>query len=321
MPTERVFFQPRNLDERIEARAEVARLRAHPHVVTVEAADDSTYQQLVYVVTYADVADYAEPDGLRLREILRRLAPSPPPVPPEEASQSWGGILRRAIDQLRVPERLISEALTSSSGRSRLAAQMIHPLRARRDYTSIGRRTFLVEELPQGALPIYETPHFFEPSFVTNPTDPNARIRVPIDGPTPAPNGWMAEEQPGIGVTNPRAVSRLTGERVQVPEFEIASNPTIHLADIRSRRFDLIERTPSVMKPEWAGVGVWVCLKDDPRDYWVITDVSHYQVQMQPWRGVFRTVDVSFAALVERYVPCLAPAEPTTRFERILEVA
>jgi hypothetical protein len=40
-----------------------------------------------------------------------------------------------------------------------------------------------------------------------------------------------------MGVVNPRGVNR-----VQIPTFEITSNPTIHLEDIRQRRFDLIER-------------------------------------------------------------------------------
>ena len=33
---------------------------------------------------------------------------------------------------------------------------MIQPLRRRRDYTSVGRKAFYVEALPDGALPIYD---------------------------------------------------------------------------------------------------------------------------------------------------------------------
>lgn len=55
---------------------------------------------------------------------------------------------------------------------------------------------------------------------------------------------FMAHEQIGMAVINPRGLERLEVRRVQMPEFEIASNPTIRLDDIRQRRFDLIDRTP-----------------------------------------------------------------------------
>jgi hypothetical protein len=48
--------------------------------------------------------------------------------------------------------RIIAEYLKTSEGRSRLASMMIQPLRARRDYESIGRKCFIVEQLPDEAL-------------------------------------------------------------------------------------------------------------------------------------------------------------------------
>lgn len=53
-------------------------------------------------------------------------------------------------------QEIISQFINSTEGRSRLAASMAAPLRARRDYTSVARRTFLVEQLPDGALPVYD---------------------------------------------------------------------------------------------------------------------------------------------------------------------
>ena len=32
------------------------------------------------------------------------------------------------------------------------------------------------------------------------------------------------------------------GRRVQIPEFELFSNPTIHLGDVQRRRFDIFDR-------------------------------------------------------------------------------
>lgn len=70
-------------------------------------------------------------------------------------------------------------------------------------------------------------PEFIEASYVQEPTDPATRI------------GFMVHEQLGAAVINPRGIQRL-----QIPEFELASNPTIRLDDVRRRRFDLIDRTP-----------------------------------------------------------------------------
>ena len=36
------------------------------------------------------------------------------------------------------------------------------------------------------------------------------------------------------------ADKRVFGERITVPEFEIVSNPTIHIADVKRMRFDII---------------------------------------------------------------------------------
>ena len=53
-----------------------------------------------------------------------------------------------------VKEKVISEYIKTAAGRQKLAASMIQPLRFRRDYTSVGRRAFLVEQLPDGAMAI-----------------------------------------------------------------------------------------------------------------------------------------------------------------------
>ena len=55
-----------------------------------------------------------------------------------------------------VKAKLISDYIGSAAGRAKLAASMTQPLRMRRDYLAVGRRTFLVEQLPDGALPIYD---------------------------------------------------------------------------------------------------------------------------------------------------------------------
>jgi len=117
-----------------------------------------------------------------------------------------------------VKARLISEFIGTQAGRHKLAASMTQPLRLRRDYMAVGRKTFLVEELPDGALPIYDK-------------DPDVTAYL------------VGEEGENIvAVTKPR--------RVSFPLFEIASNPEIPLTQIKERRFDLIERAQDLARAQ-----------------------------------------------------------------------
>jgi hypothetical protein len=117
-----------------------------------------------------------------------------------------------------VKQKIISDYIKTPSGRAKLAASMTQPLRTRRDYTSVGRRTFLVEQLPDGALPIYDK-------------DPDVTAYV------------VGEEGENIlAITKPR--------RVIFPLFEIASNPEIPLTQIKERRFDLIERAQDLARAQ-----------------------------------------------------------------------
>jgi HK97 family phage major capsid protein len=115
-------------------------------------------------------------------------------------------------------QRIISEYIKTAAGRAKLAASMVQPLRSRRDYTAVGRKTFLVEELPDGALPIYDK-------------DPDVTAYV------------VGEEGENIvAIQKPR--------RVIFPLFEIASNPEIPLTQIKERRFDLIERSQDLARAQ-----------------------------------------------------------------------
>lgn len=117
-----------------------------------------------------------------------------------------------------VKQKIISDYIKTPQGRAKLAASMTQPLRLRRDYASVGRKTFLVEQLPDGALPIYDK-------------DPDVTAYV------------VGEEGQNIlAITKPR--------RVIFPLFEIASNPEIPLTQIKERRFDLIERAQDLARAQ-----------------------------------------------------------------------
>jgi hypothetical protein len=118
----------------------------------------------------------------------------------------------------QIKNEIISKYIKTAAGRQKLAASMIQPLRRRRDYTSIGRKAFFVEQLPDGALPIYDK-------------DPNITAYV-------------------VGEEGMNIVAVAKPKRVLFPLFEIASNPEIQLTELKQRRFDLVERSVDLAKAE-----------------------------------------------------------------------
>lgn len=59
----------------------------------------------------------------------------------------------------------------------------------------------------------------------------------------PSPESWTVEELPGRMAINPAAL------RVMMPTFELASNPTINLEEVRARRFDVLEPAAITQMP------------------------------------------------------------------------
>lgn len=95
---------------------------------------------------------------------------------------------------------------------------MIQSLRDRRDYSSVGRKTFLVEQLPDSAMPVYDK-------------DPDVVAYV------------IGEEGESItAVAKPR--------RVIFPLFEIAALPKAPLTQIKERRYDLLKRMQDLGKAQ-----------------------------------------------------------------------
>ena len=115
-------------------------------------------------------------------------------------------------------QAIIDQHIHSPQGRHKLAASLTQPLRLRRDYSSVGRKTFLVEQLPDGALPIYDK-------------DPDVTAYI-------------------IGEEGANVQQILNARRVSFPLFEIASNPEIPLTQIRQRRYDMIDRAQELARAE-----------------------------------------------------------------------
>lgn len=114
--------------------------------------------------------------------------------------------------------QLMTKLLASSKGRQRIAASIQEPLRKLRDYMSIGRKTLMVDELPDGTLPIYD-----------------------MDIDTPA--YIVAEEGDSIQKV-------VKSERILVPLFELASLPKVPFTQVKERRFDIVRRIKQKAKDE-----------------------------------------------------------------------
>lgn len=115
-------------------------------------------------------------------------------------------------------QQVVSKYIQSAEGRRKLAASMIQPLRTRRDYTSVLRKAFLVEDLPDGALAIYDR-------------DPDITAFV-------------------IGEEGQNVLNFVKPRRVMFPLFEIASNPSIPITQLKERRYDLIDRSQDLGKSQ-----------------------------------------------------------------------
>lgn len=115
-------------------------------------------------------------------------------------------------------EHMVSQYIGTPAGRAHLATSMIQSLRDRRDYTSVCRKQYLVEQLPDGAIPIYDK-------------DPDVTAYV------------IGEEGETISaISKPR--------RVIFPLFEIAALSKTPLTQVKERRYDLLKRMQDLGKAQ-----------------------------------------------------------------------
>jgi len=115
-------------------------------------------------------------------------------------------------------DSMIARALLTQDGKIALAQAMANPIRRNLDFHGIGRRALVVDPLPQGALPVYE-----------RDIDVSA----------------MVVSAQGTGTE-----SRVFGDRITVPTFELFSNPKVRMSEVRRRRFNVIDRAVQKAKQE-----------------------------------------------------------------------
>lgn len=107
-------------------------------------------------------------------------------------------------------QTVLTRMMATQQGRRRIAATVTGPLRTIRDYSTVGRRAIQVDELPDGAIPIYD-----------------------ID---PAIGGFFVNEE-SLAVQTVVKVNR-----IHVPMYTLISNPTVQIQHIKERRFDVMNR-------------------------------------------------------------------------------
>jgi hypothetical protein len=115
-------------------------------------------------------------------------------------------------------EALLMKALSTERGKIALAQAMANPIRRNLDYQGVGRKALRVDPLPQGALAVYDKD-------------------IDVTAIVISSNGAVPE-------------SRIKGDRISVPEFEIVSNPTVRIAEVKRRRFNVIDRAQQRARQE-----------------------------------------------------------------------
>ncbi len=135
----------------------------------------------------------------------------------EENTPSNAGLVGANLSDDRRDE-LISRAIMTQDGKMALAQAMANPIRKNLDYHGIGRRALVVDPLPQGALATYDRD-------------------IDVAAVVVSSNGSGPE-------------SRVFGDRVTVPEFELYSNPTVRIAEVKRRRFNVIDRAVQKARQE-----------------------------------------------------------------------
>jgi hypothetical protein len=107
-------------------------------------------------------------------------------IEPTEDYISW---LHKTLPSSK--ELIIQVLLLTSKGRQKLADSMAQPLKTHMDYGSLARRAFIVEPIPQGALPNFRQeqniPTLVRPTSMEEATDLLARFSNIQITPTPYP--------------------------------------------------------------------------------------------------------------------------------------
>ncbi len=144
-------------------------------------------------------------------------------------------------------EEVLAQAIETPEGRTVLAQVMVEPIRRSLEYQAVGRKLLMVDELPQGALARYER----DVASVAHVVSRRGAV----------PDQYTE------------------GEEVLVPTFEIAVHPTVRLAEIKSRRFYIVDRAQikakeAIQKEEDTNIFMALIAAADTLGSQVVTNVG-----------------------------------------------
>ena len=136
-------------------------------------------------------------------------------------------------------QNLISNLIKSAAGRQALAQSMANPIRTGLDYQGLARRCLAIDPLPQGASPTYDKDIDIVSSIVGHNPEEEQRTKEVYC-------------HDAIIITSRKRIGqrRVFGQRVTVPTFEVVSNPTVRLSDVKRRRFNIIDRAVQKARSE-----------------------------------------------------------------------
>jgi hypothetical protein len=115
-------------------------------------------------------------------------------------------------------DSLVESAIMSQSGKIALAQAMANPIRRNLDYQGIARRVLVIDPLAQGAYATYNRD-------------------IDVTAVVVSSNGTGPE-------------SRVFGDSITIPDLEIYSNPTVRIREVKSRRFNVIDRAVQKARQE-----------------------------------------------------------------------
>lgn len=157
-----------------------------------------------------------EMNGSSLRDALQTLVKYAAIL--EENQPSNTGLAGQVSLSNEKRDELITRAIMTQEGKIALAQAMANPIRRNLDYHGIARRALVVDPLDQGAYASYERD-------------------IDVAAVVISANGTGPE-------------SRVFGDRVVVPEFELFANPTVRISEVRRRRFNVIDRAVQKARQE-----------------------------------------------------------------------
>lgn len=323
MPDWRLTFPIDSLDARINMRSAVAQLQADPHHVRTVLVERQE-RQWVYRVEFE-----GEPTDSRTLQIQSSYErPSLVTDPPYSYQPNSNG---DHIDP-EVRDRILREYLANPPRRAPRHS-FGPPLRRNIDYQAVGRRTFLVETLPPGTLPVIDR----DPDLDAAPRRAFSRLgevmaditrenlerqgveqlASPINQIPETREGWVGTIQEAI-----------QGARRLIETQDIRPSPPIIMspqawADIvgRGEISDLRPQPPFEL-PSWVQPGVWVRGKGDPELVACIVSIAEdLQVTIRNWRRDPEQISLPASVLVRHWGACPQPKEPTHRLDRISDDA